>query len=247
MSIIDIIVLVIIGVFVAVGIFKGFVKSLFDLLNYVFALVVAILLYKLFARFVCDIFLIDGIALDKHFINQLQTSLEAKGGIFVAAPGGYTSENVAIALSDAGVPVFFATILNPILVSVLSGVTVGLAEALATFIVDTAIYIIAFIVLYIIATIVLHFISGAICKLFQSSSFAVGVDKSLGAVFGLLQGVIIIWLILALVGLISGILPSIQNLIESSVIAKFLQSNNLLVSIITSNFDIGSFFGTQSA
>ena len=225
------------------GMQRGFIKSLFDFCKYIAAFILTIILYKLFARIVCDIIVIDGLTLDRHFIKLLQEKLESLGGLFVAAPDGYNTENVAAALSDAGVPTFIANILNPIIVNALSGLETGISNIVATFVVTTTIYILSFIVLFIILVTVCIIIGNILSDGVNCNKYTATVDKTLGTVFGFVHGLCVIWMALAFIGFTSSILPFLQNWVDSSGLATFLQNNNLIMLIIKGTFNINSMLG----
>ena len=234
---------IILLVYTFLGMQRGFIVSLFDFCKYIAAFILTIILYKVFARIVCDIIVIDGLPLDQHFIKIFREKLESLGGLFTAAPDGYNTENVAAGLKDAGIPTFFANILNPIIVNALSGLETGISNIVATFVVNTTIYILSFILLFIILVVVCITIGNILSEDIKKNKYTATVDKTLGTAFGFVHGLCVIWLALAFIGFTSGILPFLQGWVDDSGLATFLQNNNLILLIIKGTFNINSMLG----
>ena len=219
--IVDIIILLIIGLCVFLGYKNGLAKSLLKLCTSIIALVVALMLFRPLVDFVVNHTTID---------ENIQLSLERimKNGIEQDS-----SENTQIVKEDSGMPKPVVEYLNNNFKSAVEekqeeAVTV-VARNAAIIIVNVACVIVLYIAVKVLLKI-LTILTDFITKIPLIKQF----NEVGGLVFGLLQGIVIILIIMTLVSILSPLTGNyfISNLIQESKIGSFIYNSNVILNII---------------
>ena len=114
MGVLDIIVLVVIGIFAVLGAIKGFIKSIFGLLSVTVAVLIASLLGGEIAKLISSISSGTGATFGADLANTIHEFLTSQGGIFTSIPtGGYTEGMVIDTLSTIGIPAVIGSVIAP--------------------------------------------------------------------------------------------------------------------------------------
>lgn len=205
--VIDFLILLIILICTFIGYKRGLVKVVVGLLAFVIALVASVILYKP----------ISNLIIEK---TNLDDNIQA--GIYEEIKGE------DIEKSDNGI-IEFA---NQYLVSEMKEVT---AELISESITETIIEVITFIILLILIRIILMF-ANAIFGLIAELPIIKQFNKAGGTIYGILQGIIINYIIFAII--IVGIQiakvdkVTIDNTIGESKIGSVLYNDNIIIKLL---------------
>ena len=203
--IIDLIVIGIIALFTFIGYKQGLVKSAIKILSFVIAIVITLVLYKPVSSVIIKNTTIDE-KLNSTIVENLK--LEEKEENEESNVIKDTLSNKLIAGANNTVE------------EVSNSFTVKLIE------------ICVMILLYIIVRLILRFIT-ALTDLVTELPILKQINKAGGIVYGFLKGVVIILVIFAVVYLVSPAISANQlEVLDSSIIAKQIYNNNILLTLI---------------
>lgn len=217
--VVDLVIIAILLLCIFVGYKRGLTGSLIKILSFVLALVIALILFKPVSSFVVNNTKVDDKIKDsivQIFINQeseTQESEEEKEETTVAQPiMNYMNEQVEKSTAQ-----------------VKSDAVNSVAIQISVLIIDIGVIIL----LFIIARILLIFVK-AITNLITKLPVIKQFDELGGIVFGVVQALVIIYIILAIISVIAPIIGNyaITTLIGQSYIGSILYNNNLLLEII---------------
>jgi len=234
----DIIVILIIIGSVLLGVSQGFFKGAFGIVKFIVAIVLAVLLSGAFSNLVNAIAeAISGQRLDVMYTQRMADNLTERNAIF-GVSGGYTEAQVKAALASLSLPAFIINLLAPALMNALAGSTASLGYAVAAVIVRIIMDILAFLLVFLIVFIILTIVVNVLSKYINQNKYAKGVNQGLGAVFGLLKGLLVVWISLCIIGFLGSIVAFIQNDINNGIgIARFLQEYNPISAWLNAQFD----------
>lgn len=203
--VIDLIVLAIFIFSVIMGYKKGLVNVIFNVFAFVLALIITFVLYKPITNLVINNTQIDE-SITQTIIDKGTINIDEtkQEGNFEAYIGNYAIETAN-----------------------------NTVESLAKTIAQNAVSVIVMIALFAISRIIvilLKFLFNSIAELPLIKQF----NKAGGLVYGILRGIIIIYVILAVMFFIVSVNNNvtITNMINSSIITKILYTNNIIVNII---------------
>ena len=221
---VDLIVIIGIATFIIVGYIQGFSKIVFKALGNIVSLILALVLCVKFVEFLDKYFgLVTAVSssveltLPKIFGETLMsTSLESViGNQDIVKNSGFSS----FIMSAISAFIKDSTGIDP---------TITLAQIIAPTIAYHLTSVIAFIVGFVLIRILLFLLE----KWFESMweiELIKNTDRSLGALVGLIQGIIIIQAIMfVLGGLPFGFLTALNNAIAQSVVAGFINKINII-------------------
>lgn len=215
--IIDLVIVAIIALCILLGYRKGLTGSLLKIVSFVLALIIAFILFKPVSNFV-----IDNTNWDENLEQAIRQSIlkqeeskDDKEQTNQSMPDvmmNYINEAVENAGNEAKNAIIDAT-----------------ARDLSVTIINVAVAI----VLFIISKIILLFIKG-LANLLTKLPVIKQFDKLGGILFGLLQSLIIIYIIFAIISLFSPMMDGtgIIEGIKKSFIGSMMYDNNLLLKII---------------
>lgn len=218
MNILTIIVLAIFAICILGGYKKGFLKTAFSLLSWIIVLV----LCNYAAPIVTNV-IVESTPIDE----VIQTAVDAKIGEIITE----TLETSGVAELEDALPAELKT--------VLLGENVSLQDAVLNGVLDTSALVngIVNIMGFIVTVVGLRIVM----KLVELTLTIIGklpligpLDKLLGAVFGVGNGLILNWLLLAVVSVsaLSGANTEFATYISQSELLTWLQENNLLLNLI---------------
>lgn len=214
--IIDLIIVGILGISIFFGYQKGLTKCVIKILSFIIALVVAAILFKPVSNFVIQNTEID----DK--IKESVVSLVADD----VEEDGKVKEDSN--LPDAMVNYINETVENAVDAAKDNVITVA-AEGIATVTINVGVAIL----LFIIVRIALIFVS-ALSKIITDLPIIKQFDKAGGIIYGAAKALIIIFVVFALISLISPMIEQtgIIVAINKSFVGSILYNNNILLNII---------------
>lgn len=214
--IIDLIIVAILALSIFFGYKKGLTKCIIKILSFIIALVVAAILFKPVSNFVIQNTEIDD-NIKEAVVNLVADDVQEDGKVkedsnLPNAMVNYINETVENAVEEAKDSV----------------VTVA-AEGIA----NVAINVGVAILLFIIVRIALIFVS-ALSSIITDLPIIKQFDKAGGILYGAIKAFVIIFVILALISLISPMIEQtgIIVAINKSFIGSILYNNNILLNII---------------
>lgn len=234
-------IIVVLLIFVAFGIKKGFMFSVIDMFGVFVNFVIALFLCKPLRAFLNVCGMETGIAgsLAKHYSAFEGFTINLK------SYSGNISDFVNESIKNSGMSGFGKKLFNGIINNNLAGETGKLAQSsaenitlsdiisksIAQFITVVLAFIIAFALIYV-ALLVLRIIS----KRMQQSKFVNVFDKIFGGCFGLVKGFMFVVAIFVVLSFFSdnGLLSSVINYINHSAIGHWLRTsvNNFMVEYV---------------
>ncbi len=242
LPIVDIIVAAILLIFLIIGMAKGFLKGVLALVGTVVSLIAAYFLAQPFIEFVDGLF--NG--------GVVSTAQNIVSGWIGGIPGfsepitdGNVAEQFKTALLSLKIPESMAESISVAIANALNleGVTNGqtVAGILSPVLADFGLSVIAVLILFVLIRLAVYIIE----KILDATLLKVGalrsLDRLLGMVFGLLQGLLIVIVLLTGVSLfLSNPDSVVLNAIEDSTFTNWLYINNPLPAWITANLDIES-------
>ena len=216
--IVDLIIVLILGLCIFNDYKKGLAKSLIKLLTTAIAIIIALVLYRPVVNFVIENTTID---------DNIQLSLEK------IMNQNSNNENEELVDENSGIPKPISDYLNNNVKNsveqqkenAITETSKKAAELIVNLACVILIYIIAKILLKILTVFIDIFASLPIIKQFNQLG---------GIIYGLLEGIVIILIILTLISVISPLIGNyeISNLILESYIGKFLYNNNIILNLI---------------
>ncbi len=231
LAIIDYVVIGIILIAALVGLKKGFIKVLFDLIRKFASFFIALFLVKPFRTFLRTTIVNDKVY--DFFLNWLN----GKGSPYTEAiPEGGMSEALADSLN---MPKFITDLLMKVIGdgTQTEGMTLGqvLSETLTYYVLT----IIAFLVLLILASILIAILSKLLTKAFESEGLK-GVNRLLGFVLGIAIGAVTIWIAFIVCDFVGTLLPVVQEKINEWInpestdfgVARWMYNNNFMSSLV---------------
>lgn len=201
--IIDIIVIGIIALSAFIGYKQGLVKVAIKMVSFLIAIIVAFALFKPASNFIINNTQID---------DNLESTIVEK-----ITPEGLTKEDKVT--NELNITTKIVDTTNNSIENIANTFTVKLIE------------IVVFLLIFIIVKIILKFITAladAIAKLPILKQF----NEMGGLIYGIIKGIIIVFLILAILLLCEPLIGiGIKNIIETSIITKIIYNNNILLNI----------------
>jgi len=219
--IVDIVILLIIGLCIFLGYKNGLAKSLLKLCTTIIALILAIMLYKPVVNFVVNKTTID---------ENIQLSIER-----IMKNGAEKNENddTQIVKEDSGMPKPIVEYLNN---NFKSNVETQKEQAISTVSRNAALLIVdiaCVIVVYLAAKVILKILT-IVTDIITKIPLIKQFNEAGGIIFGILEGLLIVLIILTLISVISPLTGnySLSNLVSESFIGNFLYNNNIILNLI---------------
>lgn len=209
--IVDLVIVAIMAICIIIGYVRGLTGSLIKILSFVLSIIIASILFIPVSNLIIDNTEIDenietsirNIIIDQETENEEENMPDTITN--------YIGQKIEQASDDAKETIVDSTARDVTLTIVKAG---------------------TWILLFIIARILLiflRFITSLIAKLPVIKQF----DKLGGIIYGILEGLIIIYLVLAIISFISPMISSdFTNAIDESFIGSMMYNNNLLLKII---------------
>jgi len=214
--IIDLIIVGILGISIFFGYQKGLTKCIIKILSFIIAVVVAAILFKPVSNFVIQNTQIDE-TIKEAVVNLVKDDVEEGGKVkedsnLPDAMVNYINETVGSAVNEAK-----------------DNVVAVAADGIATITINVGVAII----LFIIVRIALIFVS-ALSKIITDLPIIKQFDKTGGILYGAVKAFVIIFVVFALISLISPMIEQtgIIKAINQSFVGSILYNNNILLNIL---------------
>lgn len=208
--IVDLVILAIFVMCIIIGYVRGLTGSIIKILSFVLSLIIAFVLFVPVSNFI-----INNTQIDENIEQTVREMIIGEDSTqeekMPEAITDYIAQKIESASDSAKEAIADSTAREVSLIIVKAGTWIGL-------------FIIAKILL-----IFLRFITSLIAKLPVIKQF----DKVGGVIYGILEGIVIIYLLLAIISFVSPMINgTLASAIEGSFIGSMLYNNNLLLKII---------------
>lgn len=215
--IIDLIIVGIIALCVFFGYKKGLTGSILKIISFILALILAFILYKPVANL-----LIENTDWDNNIKNSIVGMLK-----------GEVEEKGKIDKETTNLPDIIVNHINEALEQTIGKTKTQILEEVAEGISTTIINAGAFIGVLIIARILLIVVR-FFAKFITDLPLIKQVDKTGGIIYGVVEGLVIIWIIVSIISFVSPVMEGsgIVEAINKSFLGGILYNNNLLLKII---------------
>jgi uncharacterized membrane protein required for colicin V production len=223
MNILDLLVIAIMGLCIAGGAMRGFVRTVLGLVNFVLSIFLTNLLYPHVGKFLRGF---DGL------YDSLSTSISRILGLeaLIETQANATAADIVSALSlpDAIKETLIANN-NPIIHNAL-GVS-GIADYISGFLAGIVINVISMIAVFVLVFIGLTFLA-RLLHIVAKLPILNSLNKLLGGTIGAIWGLLLTWFILAVVVLYfsANTTTDVAHLLETSAIAKPLHESNFMLN-----------------
>ena len=231
LNIVDYVILAIIGVSVIMGMYRGFVSGVLNLISLLGALLIAHLTYPQLAE------VLQG---NESLIRTLMYYTDAGSRITdvelaMTPVSNLSSDTLTSILQSANLPeVFQQFVRSNVSSQVFAGAgSSNISEYLNQTIIAVSLNIICFLLCFLLAYLVLTMLGNLICYVFRLPVLR-HLDALMGGVFGGVRGVFLVFVIFALVPIILTVSPieQVGDLIEQSKLAGYFYKTNLIAAIM---------------
>ena len=229
MNIVDYVILGILGVSVLFGIYRGFISSVLNTGGCLISVVASFMLYPRLTEY---------IASNPELQRTLLTYTDASSRIGDLATsimnvGNLTAQTIADIVDKTGLPESISEVLR----SNLSNQVYGASQSVSSYVSQTVMgastnilcYIVCFVALYLVISLLLSAIR-AIFKLPVLKQ----LDGLVGGVFGLLRGMILVFVLFALLPLVQTVVPldTVNAVVSASTLAPLFNNGALVTAIM---------------
>lgn len=215
--IVDLIIILIFTIFIFLGYKRGLTGSILKILSFIIALIITFILFKPVSNFIINNTLIDE-KIEESIVKIVEKDSNEEGKI--------EEENTDL-------PESIVNYINKSVEDAANNAKKTVVENAARDITIAIVNIGSAIIVFIIARIILLFIKG-IANLITELPIIKQIDKAGGIIYGVLESLLIIFIIFAIFTLISPLIEGtgLLTIINKSVIGGFMYNNNLLLKII---------------
>lgn len=201
---VDLIVVGIIALFTFLGYKQGLVKAAIKILSFFIAIIVALLVYKPISNVI-----VKNTQIDENITNTIMEKITPEG--ISSKDEVEMTDNLAIKL-----------------VGEATSTIEEISNAFAIKLIEVCVLLL----LYIVIKIALRFIL-ALTDIITKLPLIKQINKLGGTIYGVVKGVIMVYVILGVIYLIAPIMnKNVSNAIDKSFITKNLYNNNIILKII---------------
>lgn len=216
--VVDLIIILILGLCIFSGYKRGLAKCLLKLCTSILAIIIAIVLYKPFVNFIVENTTID---------DNIQMSFEK------IINQNTENEEINVVSEDSGIPAPIAEFLNKNVGNTINEnkqtAVTNVSRSAAILIVN----VVGIIIIFIIAKILLK-IFAVFIDIASKLPIIKQCNELGGLIYGFIEGVIIIFLILTIISVITPLIGNytISELVLSSTLGKMMYNNNIFLNLI---------------
>ena len=213
---IDLIIAAILGISIFFGYKNGLTKSLIKIVSFIIAIIIAAIFFKPVSNFVIEKTEIDD-NIKQAVVNLVIKDVEEEGKV----------------KEDTNLPKAMVDYINESVENTIKDTKTNIVNKSAEKIAETAINVGTAIILFIIARIILLVIT-ALTDILTDLPVIKQLDKTGGVLYGIIKALLIIFVVFALISLISPALEKTEIIksINQSFIGSFLYNNNILLNIV---------------
>lgn len=214
--IIDLIVIGIIFLSTFLGYKKGLIGVAFKIASFIIAIIITLILFKPISNFIIN---------NTEFAQTIENTIVQKLSTAEIENGQIKQEN-------SNLPEVIVNYINVGLQNTVNEAKDSIVKIVARNLAETIIDIIVIIGLFIITRLLLLF-AKAILEAISEIPIIKQFNKAGGILYGILRGLLLIYLTLAIISLILPMLDktAILNIINNSILTKILYNNNIILMI----------------
>lgn len=214
--IIDLIVIGIIFLSTFLGYRKGLIGVAFKIASFIIAIIITLILFKPISNYIIN---------NTEFAQTIEDTIVQKLSTAEIENGQIKQEN-------SNLPEVIVNYINVELQDTVNEAKDSIVKIVARNLAETIIDIIVIIGLFIITRLLLLF-AKAILEAISEIPIIKQFNKAGGILYGILRGLLLIYLTLAIISLILPMLDktSILNIINNSILTKILYNNNIILMI----------------
>lgn len=214
--IIDLIVIGIILLSTFLGYKKGLIGVAFKIASFIIAIIITLILFKPISNFIIN---------NTEFAQTIENTIVQKLSTAEIENGQIKQEN-------SNLPEVIVNYINVGLQNTVNEAKDSIVKIVARNLAETIIDIIVIIGLFIITRLLLLF-AKAILEAISEIPIIKQFNKAGGILYGILRGLLLIYLTLAIISLLLPMLDktAILNIINNSILTKILYNNNIILMI----------------
>mgnify|MGYP005794201985 FL=1 len=214
--IIDLIVIGIIFLSTFLGYRKGLIGVAFKIASFIIAIIITLILFKPISNFIIN---------NTEFAQTIENTIVQKLSTAEIENGQIKQEN-------SNLPEVIVNYINVGLQNTVNEAKDSIVKIVARNLAETIIDIIVIIGLFIITRLLLLF-AKAILEAISEIPIIKQFNKAGGILYGILRGLLLIYLTLAIISLLLPMLDktAILNIINNSILTKILYNNNIILMI----------------
>ena len=195
---------------------RGFIGVIVKLFSFIIALVISLILFKPISNLI-----VEHTSIDDNLKSSISQMIQ----------GDTSSEEESSAnIENSSAPTVITNYINTSIEKATQEAKTNIAESVSESLAMNVIHIAVIFLLFIIARIILFFIK-KLSDLFTELPIIKQFNTAGGILYGILQGLLIIYIILAIISLFVPS-PSIKEAISSSYIGSALYNYNLILMIL---------------
>lgn len=234
--IIDVIIIAILAICIGLGFKRGLTGSLLKIVSFILALIIAFVLFKPVSNFIIDNTNWDETleqSIRQIFIEETMQENNIQEQNKNTENTQLSNEQIQENEKTQSMPDVMINYINEAVENVGTEAKNAIVESTARNVATTIINIGVLIALFLVSRIVLIFIKG-LTQLITKLPVIKQFDKLGGIIYGLLEALIIIYVILTILSLVSPLISNsgIIQAIENSFIGSVMYDNNLLLKLI---------------
>lgn len=234
--IIDVIIIAILAICIGLGFKRGLTGSLLKIVSFILALIIAFVLFKPVSNFIIDNTNWDETleqSIRQIFIEETMQENNIQEQNKNTENTQLSNEQIQENEKTQSMPDVMINYINEAVENVGTEAKNAIVESTARNVATTIINIGVLIALFLVSRIVLIFIKG-LTQLITKLPVIKQFDKLGGIIYGLLEALIIIYVILTILSLVSPLISNsgIIQAIENSFIGSIMYDNNLLLKLI---------------
>lgn len=234
--IIDVIIIAILAICIGLGFKRGLTGSLLKIVSFILALIIAFVLFKPVSNFIIDNTNWDETleqSVRQIFIEETMQENNIQEQNKNTENTQVSNEQIQENEKTQSMPDVMINYINEAVENVGTEAKNAIVESTARNVATTIINIGVLIALFLVSRIVLIFIKG-LTQLITKLPVIKQFDKLGGIIYGLLEALVIIYVILTILSLVSPLISNsgIIQAIENSFIGSVMYDNNLLLKLI---------------
>lgn len=214
--IIDLILIGILLLSIFLGYKKGLIGVAFKILSFIIAIVITLILYRPISNFIIN---------NTEFAKNIENTIVQKLSTTEIEDGKVKEENTDL-------PNVLVNYINKEISNTVEATKDAVVQSVAKELSQTAIHLIVIISIYVITRILL-LLAKAILEAVAELPIIKQFNEVGGIIYGILRGIILIYVILAIISLILPIIDktTVLTAINNTIITKFLYNNNLILML----------------
>ncbi len=234
--VIDVIIIAILAICIGLGFKRGLTGSLLKIVSFILALIIAFVLFKPVSNFIIDNTNWDETleqSIRQIFIEETMQENNIQEQNQNTENTQLSNEQIQENEKTQSMPDVMINYINEAVENVGTEAKNAIVESTARNVATTIINIGVLIALFLVSRIVLIFIKG-LTQLITKLPVIKQFDKLGGIIYGLLEALVIIYVILTILSLVSPLISNsgIIQAIENSFIGSVMYDNNLLLKLI---------------